>query len=200
MQICDEMPFGFGWIAPEPQFMERASHALATDQGVYVIDPVDVPGVEPRIRALGEPAGVIQLLDRHGRDCWRFADRLGVPLHRTPFAGVPGSPFQLIRILETPFWKEVALWWPQRRVLVTADALGTPDYYRAPGEALAVSPLLRLTPPRRLSGLDAEHVVCGHGAGVHGPAARTALADALGRARRRTPAWAIGQLRQKLGR
>ena len=200
MQICDEMPCGFGWIAPEPESMQRASHALATDDGVYVIDPVDVPGAEQRIRALGRPAGVIQLLDRHGRDCWRVADRLGVPLHRTPFAGIPGSPFQVIRVVETPFWKEVALWWAQQRVLVTADALGTPAYYRAPGETLAVNPALRLLPPKRLAGLDAEHVLCGHGAGVHGPATRTALADAVGRARSRTPAWAIGQLRQLLGR
>ena len=200
MQICDEMPFGFGWIAPQPEFMERASHALATDQGVYVIDVVDVPGAEERVRQLGRPAGVIQLLDRHGRDCRRFADRLGVPLHVTPFAGIPGSPFQVISVSETPFWKEVALWWPEQRVLVAADALGTPGYYRAPDETLAVSPLLRLLPPRRLAGLDAEHVLCGHGAGVHGPAARATLADAVGRARTRTPAWLIGQLRQKLGR
>ena len=200
MQICDEMPFGFGWIAPEPEFMQRASHALATEQGVYVVDPVDVPGAEQRIRDLGTPAGVIQLLDRHGRDCWRFADSLGIPLHRTPFAGIPGSPFQVIRVMETPFWKEVALWWPEHRVLVTADALGTPDYYRAPDEALAVSPALRLLPPRRLAGLDAEHILCGHGRGVHGPAARTALTDAVGRARTRTSAWAIAQVRQRLGR
>ena len=198
MQICDEMPFGFGWIAPEPGFMRRASHALRTDRGVYVIDPVLEPGAEQRVRELGEPAGVVQLLDRHGRDCWRFADRLGVPLHRTPFAGIPGSPFQVIRILETPFWKEIALWWPEQRVLVTADALGTPEYYRAPDEALAVTPALRLLPPRRLAGLDVEHILCGHGAGLHGPAARTALADAIGRSRTRTPAWALSQIRKRL--
>jgi glyoxylase-like metal-dependent hydrolase (beta-lactamase superfamily II) len=194
------MPFGFGWIAPEPRFMERASHALATDGGVYVIDPVDVAGAEERTRELGEPAGVVQLLDRHGRDCRRFAERLGVPLYRVPFDAIPGSPFQVIRILATPFWKEVALWWPERRVLAVADAVGTPAYYRAPGEALGVSPLLRLLPPKRLSGLEPEHVLCGHGAGVHGPTASAALADAIGKARSRTPAWALGQVRRRLGR
>ena len=194
------MPFGFGWIAPEPEIMQRASHALASDQGVYVIDPIEVPGAEERIRGLGQPAGVIQLLDRHGRDCWRFADRLGVPLHRTPFDGVPGSPFRVIHIVEMPFWNEVALWWPQRRVLLTADALGTAGYYRAPDEAVAVHPALRLLPPRALVGLDPEHLLCGHGAGIHGAAAHAALDDALALARRRTPAWAIGQVRGLIGR
>ncbi len=200
MQICDETPFGFGWIAPQPEFMERASHAIATESGVYVTDPVDVPGAEQRVRELGRPAGVIQLLDRHGRDSWRFADRLGVPLHRTPFDGVPGSPFQVIRILETPVWKEVGLWWPAQRVLVVADALGTPRYYRAPGEPLAVHPMLRLLPPKQFAGLTPEHVLCGHGAGIHGPAASVALGSAIGRSRGRSPAWAIDQLRRRLGR
>ena len=200
MQICDETPFGFGWIAPEPGFMQRSSHALRTDAGVFIIDPVDEPGVDERIRALGNVAGVIQLLDRHGRDCWRFADRYSVPLHRTPFQGIPDSPFEVIRVLETVMWKEVALWWPQERVLVTADALGTPDYYRAPGEKIAVSAPLRPFPPRRLRDLAPEHVLCGHGPGLHGPDAAAAVREAIDGALRQGPRWLISQARQKLGR
>ncbi len=200
MQICDETPFGFGWIAPEPAMLERSSHALRTEAGVFLIDPVEVPGIHERIGELGDVVGVIQLLDRHGRDCWRFADRHQVPLHRTPFTGIPDSPFEVIRVLETVMWKEVALWWPQERVLVTADALGTPDYYRAPDEKIAVSPLLRVVPPRRLRDLDPEHVLCGHGPGLHGPDAAAAVRDSIDNARRRGPSWLIGQARQKLGR
>ena len=49
-------------------------------------------------------------------------------------------------------WQEVALWWPERRVLVTADALGTvAHYFTLGGERLGVHPLLRLTPPRQLA-------------------------------------------------
>ena len=200
MQTCDELPFSLGWLAPQPAFMQRASHALATDAGVYVIDPVDVPGAEERIRALGEPAGVIQLIDRHERDCEPFAERLGVPLHRLPFGGVPKSPFQMIRVLETPWWKELALWWPERRLLVVADALGGADYFRAPGERIGVSPVLRPLPPRRLASVDPEHVLFGHGPGVHGEEAAGAVQAAIDGSRGRLPAWLKSQIRARLGR
>ena len=103
--------------------MERCSHALVDDGRVWVIDPLVGDGVEERIRAAGEPAGVLQLLDRHNRDCAELAKRLGVPHHVVPTTGVP--PFELIPIRMGRRWKEVALWWPERRVLVCADALGT---------------------------------------------------------------------------
>ena len=200
MQTCDELPFALGWIAPRPALMERASHALSTDAGVYVIDPVDVPDAEARVRALGEPAGVIQLLDRHERDGQSFADRLGVPLHRLPFGGVPDSPFQMIRVLETPWWKEVALWWPERRVLVVADALGSAGYYRAPGERIGVSPVLRPLPPRRLSSVEPHHVLFGHGTGIHGHDAAAAVQAAISGSLGRMPAWLMSQVRSRLGR
>lgn len=60
--------------------MQRASHALAVEGRVWLVDPVDAPELEARIRLLGEPAGVVQLLDRHGRDCAAWAARLGVPM------------------------------------------------------------------------------------------------------------------------
>jgi hypothetical protein len=52
-----------------------------------------------RACALGEPAGVLQLLDRHGRDCERVADRLGVPRHAVPDVGPAGAPFEVIPVL-----------------------------------------------------------------------------------------------------
>jgi hypothetical protein len=199
LDLVDELPFGFGWIAPEPAFMQRASHALAEAGRVWLIDPVEVEGLEERVSALGEPAGVIQLLDRHRRDCAALGERLGVPLHRVPFAGVPGSPFHVRRVVRLPGWKEVALWWPERRTLVVADALGTAPYFLAPGERLGVHPLRRLAPPRTLRGLPVEHVLCGHGAGVHGPEAAAALEEALRLARRRTPRWLAGLVRRGRG-
>ena len=52
---------------------------------------------------------------------------------------------------------------------------------RASGERLAVHPALRLFPSRRqLGGLEIEHVLVGHGEGIHGEAGAPALREALG--------------------
>lgn len=184
MRLVDETDFGFGWV-DETGSVPRTSHALVVDGRVWVIDPVLVDGLEERLSGLGEPAGVLVLLDRHRRDADEVARRLSVPVHETPFAGVEGAPFEFRRILRNRAWREVALWWPERRVVVAADALGTLGYMTAGGEPLGLHPMLRPWPPRRaLSGLAPEHVLVGHGIGVHGAEAARALADALANARR----------------
>ena len=181
----DELGWGFGWIAPERPQLQLASHALVAGGGVWVVDPIDGEGVDERVRALGEPAGVIQLLDRHTRDCAAFARRLGVPHHVVPFVDV--GQFEAIPLVKRSQWQEAALWWPERRVLVCADALGTvPHFFALGGEPLGVHPFLRLAPPRPLADLEPEHVLCGHGEGVHEHAAE-AVRDALANARRRLP-------------
>lgn len=195
MRVVDETDFGFGWV-DESGSVPRTSHALVADGRVWVIDPVLVDGLEERLRALGEPAGVLVLLDRHQRDSQAVAERLAVPVHETPFEGVEGAPFEFRRILRNRAWREVALWWPERGVLVTADALGTLGYMAAGGELLGIHPMLRPWPPRRaLAGLAPEHVLVGHGEGVHGPQAGTALADALANARRGIPTLAADGFR-----
>lgn len=185
VRFCDETEFGFGWIRDE--FMERCSHALVDGGRVWLVDPLDGDGVEERVRAAGEPAGVVQLLDRHARDCASLAGRLGVPHHVVPRMPVPGAPFEWRVMRERRSWREVALWWPERRVLACADALGTARYFRAGGERLAVHPLLRAMPPRdSFQCLTPGHVLCGHGEGVHDDA-DGALREALATARRRIP-------------
>ena len=200
VRFCDEFERGFGWIAPEPPLLARASHALACDGKVWLVDPVAGAGVEERVHSLGEPAGVIQLLDRHNRDCAALSERLGVRLHRVPFEGVPGSPFQVLRVVERRRWREVSLWWPEERALVCADALGTSDYYRGRGERLAVHPFLRLRPPRVLSGLEPMRVLVGHGEGIHGEEAASALAEALASSRRGIPGWLLALARRAVER
>ena len=185
VRFCDELDVGFGWVVDE--FMLRCSHALVADGRVWLIDPVDGEGVEERVRAAGEPAGVIQLLARHSRDCLALAERLGVPHHRVPREPPAGAPFELIAFRTPPFWEEVALWWAEPRVLVCADALGTAPYFRAAGESVAVHPFLRLLPPRQLGMLEPRHVLCGHGEGVHGDETPQILREALETARRRLP-------------
>jgi hypothetical protein len=184
--FLDETDWGFGWVSPEKARVRMTGHALLAGDGVWLVDP-PAGDVEGRVRALGEPAGVIQLLDRHERACSELAERLGVPRHTVPFGGVEGSPFEFVPVLRWRFWREVALWWPERRVLVCADALGTvPHYFALAGERLGVHPLLRPTPPRQLGELEPEHVLCGHGAGLHEDAT-AAVREALATARRRLP-------------
>ena len=190
VRFCDELEFAFGWISPSRARLHRASHALAVDGRVWILDPVDGEGVDERIRALGDPAAVVQLLDRHSRDCAALAARHAIPHYAPPFDRVPGAPFEVVPIVRRRLWWEVALWWPARAVLACADALGTAPYYRGHGEPLAVHPLLRLTPPRRLGAFEPRHVLVGHGEGVHGDGAAAAVRDALASSRRRTGRWA----------
>jgi hypothetical protein len=183
VRFCDDFDGGFGWIVDE--FMERCSHALVVGGKVWVVDPVAGDGVEERIRAAGEPAGVLQLLDRHNRDCAELAQRLGVGHHVVPQDRV--GPFDFVTIKKKRRWSEVALWWPERRVLVCADLLGTAPYYRAAKDRLALHPLLRLFPPRRqLAAVDPARLLCGHGEGIHQDA-EAAVREALRTARRRIP-------------
>jgi|SRR4051794_4065960 len=191
VRFCDEGEGTLGWVVDE--FMERCSHALAADGRVWLVDALDGPGVEERVCALGKPAGVLQLLDRHGRDCAALAARLRVPHHRLE-AG--DAPFELVPVANWRRAPEVALWWPERRVLVCADAVGTARYFRAPGERLAVHPLLRLTPPRRLDAFEPARVLVGHGTGVEG----TELCRALRGARVRAPLVPVGAALALLGR
>jgi hypothetical protein len=185
-RIVDELDCGFGWLLDERY--ARTSHALADDRRVWLVDPVDVEGLDARSRGLGEPAGVIQLLDRHRRDCAAIAGRYGVPHHVVPTA-LPETPFEVVPLVGWRRWREVALWWPERRILVAADAVGTSRFF-AGDEVLGVHPVLRvLKPPRALARLEPEHLLVGHGPGVHGAEAAEALRRALARARTGLPRW-----------
>jgi hypothetical protein len=183
-QLVDEWEGGFGWSQDE--FMRRTSHALLVDGRVWLIDPVDDPDLEERVRALGEPAGVLQLLDRHERGCAAWAARLAVP-HLRAWESLGGAPFEALRVRSSRWWREVALWEPNGRTLVCADALGTVGYFCAPGEAIGLHPLVRPLPPRQLGRVAPQRIVCGHGAGLHEDAS-AALQEALRTARRRLPA------------
>ena len=194
---CDEFEHGFGWIAEER--IARASHCLRVGDEAWLVDPLDTPGLDDRVRALGKPRGVIQLLDRHDRDCAALAARLDVPHHEVP-ATVPDTPFEFVPIRSGRTWKEVALWWAEARVLVCGDALGTVAYFVAPGERLGVHPLLRFRPPTSLKGLSPGHVLCGHGEAVHGEGVPALLDEALATARRRLPAAYLNSARYFLRR
>lgn len=192
-RFVDETDFGFGWVHPEPRFMQRTSHALVADGGVWLVDPTEAGGVHERIGALGQPvAGVVELVERHARDGRAFAERYGVEVRAVPWGGISGAPFRPVGVSHVLFGQEIELWWPERRVLVVGDALGTAPYYLAAAERLAVHPLLRAAPPHQLRELEPRHVLSGHGQGVHGDEATPLLREALATARRRAPRWLLG--------
>jgi hypothetical protein len=176
-QFCDDLGAdGFGWMAEEAA--TRTSHALAADGAVWLLDPLGWPEAIDRALALGEPAGVIQLLDRHNRDCAALAAQLGVPHLVVPDA-VAGSPFEVVPVMRRKHWRESALWWPGTRTLVIADALGSNRFYTGGKAPIGVHVLLRFKPPNALVVLEPKRVLVGHGEGVVGGDAADALRDAL---------------------
>lgn len=203
IELCDDRgDDGFSWIVDEPA--TRTSHALAAGGRVWLVDPVRFEPALERAASLGRPAAVLQLLDRHNRDCAAIAQELGVPHLVAPDA-VPDSPFEAIPVRRTGRWRETALWWPSTRTLVVAEALGTNTFFAPAGGGAGVHLLLRLAPPRdQLGRFEPEHLLVGHGRGVHGAAATETLRRALDRSRRdlprvlaRIPAFAVDALRRR---
>ena len=185
IRFCDDLgDNGFSWLVEEP--MTRTSHALVTAGKVWLVDPVDWPEAIARAASLGEPAGVLQLLDRHDRDCGAIAERLGLP-HLTVPPQVPGAPFDLVELRHSKRWHEVALWWEAARTLVVAEAVATNPFFTGGAAELGVHPLLRFRPPRALTAFEPEHLLVGHGEGLHGAAATDGLRTAIAQSRRGLP-------------
>ena len=145
IRVYDEYAFGFSWVLEEG--MQRTSHALVVDGRVWLVDPVAFDEALERAAGLGEIAGVLQLLDRHNRDCEPLAERYGVPHLKVPDA-VPDTPFKTIPVVRFPGWKETALWWPEHEALIVAEVVGTNELYTGGRAAVGMHPMLRALPPR----------------------------------------------------
>ena len=125
----------------------------------------------------------VQLLDRHNRDCRSVAERLGGCAPRRPAAAArvavrppPRRPLPLVA--------EVALWWPERRLL--SSRTRSARFRVLPrGRRAAWACIRSYGRPRSLRGLVPDHLLVGHGEGIHHHPA--ALEDALRTARRRIP-------------
>jgi hypothetical protein len=174
---------GVTWV--EQNAMARAAHALVDEGRVWLIDPYENAEAMGAATELGTPAGVLQLLDRHNRDCKTIAQRLGVPLMRVP-AHATGTPFTAIPLISNRAWREVALWWEDERALVVAEAVGTAPAF-ALGRRAGVHPMLRPVPPRKqLSRFQPERLFVGHGEPIES-GADAALREALARSRSDLP-------------
>ena len=189
-RFCDDRGArGFSWIVDEPA--TRTSHVLASDGRVWLVDPVRYEPALERAATLGTAVAVLQLLDRHNRDCAAVATMLGVP-HIVVPDELQDTAFDMIGVRRRKRWREVALWWQAERTLVIAEAIGTNGFYARPGRDAGVHLLLRLSPPRDALGAFApEHLLVGHGEGLHGVAATSGLRDALDDARKSLPRIAL---------
>lgn len=202
LDVVDRWDGGISWTL-EGDTMHRTSHALDTEAGIWVIDPVDAPGLDEELDELGDVAGVTLLLDRHKRDSEIVARRYDVPVSlpaalgpvadeldaRTErYAGsLPGTEFRTVRLTNNRFWREVGLFDADRGTLVVPEAVGTNELFTTDDERLGVHPVLRLFPPRQsLGGLEPERILVGHGPGIFDDAP-AALRYALQRSRRNAP-------------
>lgn len=206
VQEIDRWEGGAGWLAHPEEGLGRASHALASDGDVWVVDPVDGEGVDDILASLGDVVGVVVTLDRHVRDAGPIADRHDVPAHVprsmddvaktlsswAPIERVddrlPGTEYRITPVVDNALWTEVSLYRESDGTLLVPEAVGTTEYYTVGDERLGVHPMLRPFPPReRLGAFAPDRVLVGHGTGVVDDAA-AALTDALASARRRAPA------------
>lgn len=201
---------GRSWLAHPDETGVRVSHAVTADDGVWVIDPIDAPGVDALLEELGEVAGVAVLCSHHARDAgaianrhdvavhapqWmnRVADRVGAPIER--YESTFGeSDFQITRVEPLSLWQEAIAYREADGTLIIPDLLGTGPGYTVGDERLGVVLSHRLFPPRELLGeVEPERILLGHGAGVFHDAS-AALADALAGARKRFPRAVVSHL------
>lgn len=201
-ELIDEWDRGFGWLAHPDEPGMRASHAFLFDEGVWIVDPLDAPGIDDHIAELGEVVGVAVCSSMHARDADIFSKRYDVPVnipegmgrisdrldaHITRYADkfpdggvtvIPRNPF--------PGFDEANLYHEPTRTLYIGDSLGTTPWHTIGEETIGAQAILRLVPPKGLLGIAPDRIFCGHGSGIDADAAR-ALEDTVVAGRKRVP-------------
>jgi hypothetical protein len=192
---------GISWIAHPDEKAQRASHALETEGGVWLLDPLDAPDIEEAIAPLGEVIGVALLSSFHARDAGLFARKHDVSVHIPEWMDriesrveasveqytlTPDESFRLLPCRPFPSWQEVFLYHEPTGTLAVGDSLGTIDTFLIEDERLGMSVVRRLQPPQQLAGLAPERILVGHGEPVTENAS-AALQDVLADSRRSFP-------------
>lgn len=173
---------GFSWIAYPDEKPRRASHAISTEGGVWVVDPVDAEGLDDRLEDLGRVAGVVVLQDRHTRDAAAVARRHDVSVCMPEwmelghekldgdaelFTGnLPETGYELHKLIDDDEWEEAMLLSEQTDTLVVPEAVGTSPGFTPDGQPLGVHPTLDEA-PSGLAGLDPERILVGHGESIY---------------------------------
>lgn len=220
VEVIDQWDGGFGWIAHPHEDGRRASHALGGDDGVWIFDPLEAPGIYRRITELGTVEGVVLLSSFHCRDANRFADyydvpvylpswmdrptdEVGVPIER--YEAPPGTWTELaasgisVRTIDSSVvWRETIAYHHAQRTLRVPDLLSPLPEFRMGDEQVGCYLLHRLSPPRdAFADIDPDRILFGHGEGISEDAEET-LDATLAEARRYLPRAMIFQLPHQL--
>jgi hypothetical protein len=217
-QVTAEFDDCVGWIAHPDEDGQRASYALRTGEGVWLVDPLDAPNVDDIVDPLGDIVGVAVLSSWHARDAavlarrhdvavhapdWmgRLDDRVDAPVER--YAVGPGEAgFRTLSCRPFPGWDEAFMYHVPTATLVVPDSLGTTDLHLVGEERLGLAWFRRLQPPGQLLGLDPDRILVGHGEPVTERPAE-ALSEAIDGARGTIPEALVeggpGSLRSVLG-
>ncbi len=206
-RVIDRWDGGVGWLAHPEESGRRASHAVrgpapnGGEEGVWLLDPLDAPGVDDLVAELGLVVGVAVLSDYHARDAAALARRHDVAVHvpawldraadrvdaltERPTASVAG--FRLRRLRPLRAWRETVAYRERDGTLYVPDALTALSAFTVGPERVGMNALVRLSPPREtFADLDPDRVLFGHGPGVHADAT-AALRSAFRGATRRLP-------------
>jgi hypothetical protein len=177
-----EFEGGFSWIAYPEEKPRRASHALSTDTGVWVVDPVDAEGLDDHLADLGTVAGVVVIQDRHTRDAAAVANRHDVDVHMPEWMtlgqgkldgdaqlftdGLPETNYGLHKLFDRDDWEEAILVDEETNTMVVPEAVGTSPGFTPDGQALAVHPVLEES-PTKLGDWHPERILVGHGKSIY---------------------------------
>lgn len=213
IEVIDQWDNGFGWLAHPDELGLRVSHAIQGDDGVWVFDPLEAPGVHDHLDEFGSVAGITVQSRFHGRDAAAFAERYDIPVHLPGwmdrvadrvdaklerFGAPPGGWIELgtsgilTRTIDpVTFWPEMIVYRPADGTLRSADMLN--NGITVGKERVACHFPHRLAPPRKpFEDIEPERLLCGHGEGVFDDAAG-ALEYTLDHARRLLPRAAVRQ-------
>ena len=198
----DEWERGFGWFAHPDEEGLRASHAVLFDEGVWIVDPLDAPGIDEAFAELGEVVGVTICSSMHTRDAAIFAKRYDVPVCIPEGMGrisdrldvqvsryqdeFPASGVMVIRRNPFPGFDEANLYHEPTRTLYIGDSLGTTPWHTVGRETIGAQAILRLFPPKGFLDIAPERIFCGHGLGIDTDSA-TVLEDTVMVGRKRAP-------------
>lgn len=223
IEVIDRWADGFGWMAHPEERARRASHAIAGEDGVWVFDPLDGPGVQEQLAELGSVAGVAVLSSHHSRDTAVFAERHDVPVHLPAwmdpgiddvaverYDAPPGEWVELgdsgisVRTVDpSTAWREAIAYRPSDGTLRVPDMLSTVPEMTVGDERLGCYFFHRLAPPREaFADVEPERILLGHGEGISRDAAAAlefALDDARGNLPRALVSQAPTQIRGILG-